>query len=99
MASEFERTRLIIGMFLAHAGKPEGMRLGNVYGTYLHGILRSEKARVELLVPDKDAFPSLKNPQPVEDPLDKFAQHLESCGLTFQRLQDMINRRGSQIKE
>jgi adenosylcobyric acid synthase len=71
-------------------GQPEGMRLGNVQGTYLHGILRSEKARVELLVPNKKDFPSLKTAPKAEDPLDRFAQHLESCGLDYKTLQSMI---------
>lgn len=71
-------------------GQPEGMRLGNVQGTYLHGILRSDKARVELLVPNKKVFPSLKTSSKVEDPLDRFAQHLESCGLDYRTLQKMM---------
>jgi cobyric acid synthase len=70
-------------------GKPEGMRLGHVCGTYLHGILRSEEARVELLVPNKQDFPSLPD-KPIEDPLDKFARHVASCGLDYKKLQSMI---------
>lgn len=72
-------------------GKPEGMRLGNVVGTYLHGILRSEKARVELLVPNKREFPSLKSSPTSEDHLDKFARHIESCGLDYKKLRGMID--------
>ncbi|KAL3910326.1 MAG: hypothetical protein SGILL_007736 [Bacillariaceae sp.] len=71
-------------------GRPEGMRLGTVKGTYLHGILQSAKARVELLVPDPKVFPSLKSDTPVEDPLDRFANHLESCGLDYKKICSMI---------
>jgi hypothetical protein len=65
------------------------MRLGRVYGTYLHGILRSKKARVELLLPNKNDFPSIPD-EPIEDPLDVFARHVESCGLDYQTLNGMI---------
>lgn len=73
-------------------GKPEGMRLGMVCGTYLHGIFRSEKARVELLIPNKKHFPSLKQTKEIEDPLDRFANHVSMCGLNYDRLQEMIHR-------
>lgn len=72
------------------SGKPEGMQLGHVRGTYLHGILRSAKARTELLVPNKKDFPSLKTNVPVVDSLDKFASHLSSCGLDFQNLSNLV---------
>jgi adenosylcobyric acid synthase len=71
-------------------GKPEGMQLGRVRGTYLHGILRSEKARVELLVPNKNDFPLLKTRIPVVDPLDKFANHVSSCGLDSNTLSRLV---------
>jgi adenosylcobyric acid synthase len=71
-------------------GRPEGMRLGSVKGTYLHGILRSAKARVELLVANPKFFPSLKNAETVEEPLDRLANHLESCGLDCNVLNSMI---------
>ena len=63
-------------------GKPEGMRLGRVHGTYLHGILRSAKARVELLAPfpDRKQFHSISEDFIAEDPLDKIANHLQTCG-------------------
>ncbi len=72
-------------------GEPEGMRLGTVYGTYLHGIFRSKDARLELLVPNIKDFPSLKTSMVLEDPLDKFANHVASCGLDYQRLQGMLS--------
>jgi adenosylcobyric acid synthase len=71
-------------------GKPEGMRLGTVCGTYLHGIFRSEKARVELLVPNKKNFPALKHAKALEDRLDQFADHVASCGLSYEKLWSMI---------
>mmetsp|Transcript_31392 Transcript_31392/g.36111 ORF Transcript_31392/g.36111 Transcript_31392/m.36111 type:complete len:354 (-) Transcript_31392:105-1166(-) len=74
-------------------GKPEGMQLGSVRGTCLHGILHSAKARVELLVP-VDNRNTLYSPQESDiiiDPLDKFADHLQkSCGLDYERLRNMI---------
>ena len=73
-------------------GKPEGMQLGRVRGTYVHGILRSEKARVELLVPNKKDFPILKKlKHKVTDPLDKFANHLSSCGLDIKTLSSLAH--------
>jgi adenosylcobyric acid synthase len=74
-------------------GKPEGMRLGKVCGTYLHGIFRSEEARVELLVPNKKNFPALKYSKTLEDPLDRFAHHVASCGLSYEGLCSMMFRR------
>ncbi|KAG7370938.1 cobyric acid synthase CobQ [Nitzschia inconspicua] len=71
-------------------GEPEGMRLGTVCGTYLYGIFRSEKARVELLVPNKKNFSVFKESKLVEDPLDQFANHVSSCGLNYEMLQRMI---------
>lgn len=78
-------------------GRPEGMIHGekkNVKGTYLHGILREARVREELLVHRKDEFPHLFGDQVdelvVEDPLDRLANHLESCGLTYEILQDML---------
>ena len=73
-------------------GKPEGMRLGGVQGTCLHGILRSAKARVELLVPSQDrkAFQSILAETTEEDPLDKFAHHLENSGLNYDALRKIV---------
>ncbi len=71
-------------------GKPEGICASRVCGTYMHGILWSADARVELLVPNKSEFPSLAEVK-VQDPLDRLAQHLESCGLDFATLSQMIS--------
>ena len=71
-------------------GKPEGMSAGRVKGTYLHGILRTPEARVELLVPDTKDFPSLKKTK-TKDPLDRFAEHLASCGLNFETVTKMMD--------
>eukprot|EP00536_Pseudo-nitzschia_multiseries_P013544 jgi/Psemu1/320475/estExt_fgenesh1_pm.C_5850002 len=86
-------------------GKPEGMLLGRVKGTYIHGMLRSAKARLELLVPkeDRKRYRSLRsdsssdsytnvnvNVAAVEDPLEALANHLQSCGLDHNRLRSMI---------
>ena len=68
------------------------MRLGHVHGTYVQGILRSAKARVELLVPklDRKEFHSILEESTAEDALDKFANHLESCGLDYYTVQEMV---------
>mmetsp|Transcript_41098 Transcript_41098/g.99056 ORF Transcript_41098/g.99056 Transcript_41098/m.99056 type:complete len:608 (+) Transcript_41098:68-1891(+) len=81
-------------------GRHEGMVHGlnkNVKGTYMHGILRQAKAREELLVPRKEDYPHLFGDKQsstegmkVEDPLDRLAKHLESCGLTNETLQSML---------
>lgn len=74
-------------------GKPEGMQLGSVRGTCLHGILHSAKARVELLVPvdNRNILYSTQESDIIIDPLDKFADHLQkSCGLDYERLRNMI---------
>jgi adenosylcobyric acid synthase len=84
------RTSGISPLLAFENGKPEGMRLGTVYGTYLHGLFRSEKARVELLVSNKEDFPSMKHSKASEDPIDRFASHVASCGLTCERLRNMI---------
>ena len=74
------------------AGKPEGMRLGRVQGTYLHGILRSEKARVELLVPaqDRKQFRSILQGDTAKNSFDKFANHLETSGLDHDKLKEIV---------
>jgi len=73
-------------------GKPDGMRLGRVQGTYLYGILRSAKARVELLTSDQDReqFHSILAGETTEDSLDKLANHLQSCGLDYNALRKMV---------
>ena len=73
-------------------GKPEGMRLGRVQGTNIHGMLRSAEARVELLVPieDRKQFSSILEGDTTEDPLDKLANHLQTCGLNYDTLRKMV---------
>jgi adenosylcobyric acid synthase len=70
----------------------EGMRKGNVYGTYLHGILASRRARHALLSGihryHLEEEVGVDNDQ---DPLDKFAKHLESCGLDYDTVWSMIH--------
>eukprot|EP00978_Attheya_sp_CCMP212_P004301 scaffold9421_cov47-Attheya_sp.AAC.2 len=70
----------------------EGMRKGNIYGTYLHGILASRRARHALL----SGIHRYQLAEDVEvdngqDPLDKFANHLESCGLDYDTVWSMIH--------
>ena len=76
-------------------GKSEGMVLGRVRGTCLHGILRSAKARVELLVPRENNFHSMQGTTNCDSTLDKFSHHLKNCGLDQEMLLGMI--RSTQI--
>jgi len=72
-------------------GKPEGMKLDRVHGTYLHGILRSAKARVELLTSSSDRTQfQLEDFTNIVDPLDKLANHLQNCGLDDRTLRKIV---------
>jgi adenosylcobyric acid synthase len=85
------RTQGIHPLVVLESGRPEGMISGNVKGTYVHGILRTSKARVELLIPDKKEYPGLfEEGEAVVDPLDRLAHHLEDCGLTYEVLKGML---------
>jgi adenosylcobyric acid synthase len=85
------RTQGIHPLLVLESGRPEGMISGNVKGTYMHGVLRTTKARVELLIPDKKEFPGLmKEGESEVDPLDRLAHHLEDCGLTYEVLNGML---------
>lgn len=87
------RTQGIHPLLVLESGRPEGMISGNVKGTYVHGILRTSKARVELLIPDKKEYPGLfKEGEASVDPLDRLAHHLEDCGLTYEVLKGMLKR-------
>lgn len=78
-------------LLLFNDGRPEGMRSGRVKGTYMHGILWSPQARAELLVDTNRNF-SIFEDLDVQDPLDRLADHLESCGLSFSTLQGFIGK-------
>jgi len=76
-------------------GKPEGMLLGRVKGTCIHGILRSASVRLELLVPkeDRKRFRSTlleSSRVSIDDPLDYLANNLQFSGLNHERLRKMI---------
>jgi adenosylcobyric acid synthase len=65
----------------------EGSRVGKVSGCYLHGILKSKRARHLLL-----HLPEAKieqEPSCTPDPLDRLADHLETCGLTVETILGM----------
>jgi adenosylcobyric acid synthase len=74
----------------------EGMRLGNVCGTYLHGILAKRRVRRALLLGadilhDTDNHKKEDDDEPEEvDSLDLFANHLADCGLDFETVSNMI---------
>ena len=71
----------------------EGMCNGNIYGTYLHDILASQQARRALLngLHRYNAAEKIKVDDSDEDPLNKFAKHLESCGLDYGTVFNMIH--------
>ncbi|KAL3930872.1 MAG: hypothetical protein SGBAC_011573 [Bacillariaceae sp.] len=89
-------------------GLTEGMVHGlnqNVKGTYMHGILREATVREELLVPRKEDYPHFFGDKEsstvgvmVEDPLDRLAKHLESCGLTNAILHSMLQPQNDKLK-
>ena len=70
-------------------GTKEGLVAGRVYGTYLHGILRSVEARERLLLGEDQQLPRY-DPSAVVDPLDRLASHLEECGLDHETLSNML---------
>ena len=76
-------------------GKLEGTRSGNISGTYIHGLLRTSEARVELLVPKREDFPILSSTEVQHDSIDHLARHLESCGLDYPTLTSMLSMENS----
>eukprot|EP00980_Cylindrotheca_fusiformis_P015075 scaffold4157_cov136-Cylindrotheca_fusiformis.AAC.25 len=87
------RTQEIHPILVLDSGRPEGMVSGNVKGTYVHGVLRSSKARAELLIPDRKQFPVVSDEsEDTLDPLDRLASHLEDCGLTYGVLRRMMKK-------
>jgi cobyric acid synthase len=68
----------------------EGMRVGRVCGTYLHGILAKRNVRRALLL-DEDVRDDNEDPVEEVDALDLLAKHLEDCGLDFETVSKMIN--------
>lgn len=70
----------------------EGIRVGRVCGTYLHGILAKRKVRQALLLGEVVVHDRDKEDDPGEaDSLDLFANHLAVCGLDFETVASMIN--------
>ena len=80
-----------------YSGQEDGStQNGRVHGCYLHGILRSKAARDFLLLGPghKYAFTDQKSDAIEEkDPLDRLADHLESCGLDFETLTRIADNR------
>lgn len=80
-------------------GTKEGLCLGNVRGTYLHGILRTPEARKLLLtshMTTSSCFTEDNINLEHVDPLDRLASHLEICGLTYGVLSQMIGKTGNE---
>lgn len=67
----------------------DGTQVGNVRGTYIHGILKTKRARVALLTNDSTDD---RNDEEKKDHIDKFAHHLEQCGLDYGRIMKMVDR-------
>jgi adenosylcobyric acid synthase len=69
----------------------EGIRVGRVCGTYLHGILAKRKVRRALLLGEDVVHDTDKEDEQEEvDSLDLFANHLADCGLDFETVSNMI---------
>ena len=66
----------------------DGLTNGRVSGSYLHGIMTSKDLRRKLLLHSKVV--DVGSDADDKDPLDKFAAHLESCGLTFDRIMSLL---------
>jgi adenosylcobyric acid synthase len=92
LTSELPSTPLLE---MDHDGSFDGLTNGRISGTYLHGILQSAEARVDLLVrEDRKATIALAGGElesgDVQDPLDRLAEHLSSYGLTFDAIMRML---------
>jgi adenosylcobyric acid synthase len=75
-----------------HDGSLEGLTNGRVAGTYLHGILESADARVDLLMGEDHRARAGGHSESgdTQDPLDRLAEHLASHGLTFDAIMRML---------
>ena len=77
-------------LHIHETNEPEGAKSGKVSGCYLHGILKSKRARQLLLhLPERkvESSEDFKS----QDPLDKLADHLATCGLTAETVKNMIS--------
>lgn len=70
-------------------GQDDGLTNGRVHGSYLHGMLHSRQARDYLLL--GQVVDLKKNDDIQEDPIDRLASHLETCGLDFQTISSMLH--------
>ena len=84
-----DRTKAVRPLLRLEDGQKDGLFCGSVYGTYLHGILRSRRARSFLLL---GCVNSGEEDSKSVDPLDRLASHLESCGLNYETLHAMLYR-------
>jgi adenosylcobyric acid synthase len=75
-----------------NATDEEGICLGRVCGTYLHGILAKRRVRRSLLLGEDVVHDTDEEDEQEEvDSLDLFANHLADCGLDFETVSNMIN--------
>jgi adenosylcobyric acid synthase len=71
---------------LNETGDADGARVGNVSGSYLHGLLESATARQVLL----NLPPNVHGGEGVlSDPFERLADHLEACGLTNETMKEL----------
>jgi adenosylcobyric acid synthase len=82
-----------------NGAETDGMQCGNISGTYLHGLLKTRALRRKLLLPTTSNLNqdfcsegpiNAADDETNDDPLDRFAHHLESCGLTVEAITNMI---------
>lgn len=83
-------------LLLYEDGTKEGLSAGRVNGTYLHGILRSPGAREKLLLGEGEKLPPTTRVE--QDPLDRLADHLISCGLDFETVTKMARTKPEKIQ-
>ncbi len=70
----------------------DGLRCGNVMGTYIHGLFNNRAIRSQLLLGSHNNDELANEQKNISEPLDVFANYLESCGLTFETIRAMIGK-------
>jgi adenosylcobyric acid synthase len=75
-------------------GQEDGFTNGYLHGCYVHGVLKCRSARDYLLLGPGHRFTFYEqnaDEKEKQDPLDRLALHLESCGLDFGTLSNMLS--------
>ena len=74
----------------------DGLQHETILGTYIHGLFKSKKVRSVILLEENLSSigdERIEINEENNDPLNDFANHLESSGLTFDTIQSMIGLR------